>query len=636
MAEWHFRPLQLGVTVREPIQAEFFSAEAIGDPGVALVREGIQNSLDAGRPGEKVLVRIFLSEKGPSAEQVAPYVSGLRAHLTAEGAGLREEDIPPPGVSCPFLAFEDFGTTGLEGDPAEAFRSKTGRKNHFYHFFRAEGQSDKESSDRGVWGVGKHVFARSSKISSIFGLTVRAEDGRRLLMGRVVLKSHYVGDKYYQDGYFGLPPSNGQPLVMPVETEGTLDDFARIFDLQRGREPGLSVVVPWPHTDITDESLVRAVLQGYFYPILAGQLEVCIETPGVKALLDAESLVPETRKIGNEFARRLLPVLELADWARRLPDEQKHQLKMPDPDHAWQWSADLFSPEQLKSLRQAFERGEKAAIRVPVTVRPKGGASASSYFDLFMARDRLDRSGRPTFVREGIIVPRVDAPRTRGVRALVVIDDVPLAAFLRDAENPAHTEWQHDGSHFRGKYKSGRSDLAFIKRSVHEIVRILGEAEKKEDPTLLIDFFSLPASPEDQAVPSQADNPGDKEGKQPPQPRPPRATPPPVFRVNKVKGGFSVTSTKQKCHPPLLLVIEVAYDVRRGNPLKRYSVADFRLQEPPIVLEPEPEGVEVIESRDNCILARVTEETFGLHVRGFDERRDLYVRVSPKEAEDAS
>jgi hypothetical protein len=45
---WHFRSLAIGEKTREPIQGEFFSTEAIHNPTEALVREGIQNSLDAG------------------------------------------------------------------------------------------------------------------------------------------------------------------------------------------------------------------------------------------------------------------------------------------------------------------------------------------------------------------------------------------------------------------------------------------------------------------------------------------------------------------------------------------------------------------------------------------------------------
>ena len=45
--KWHFRQHAPGEKTRDPIQGEFFATEAIRNPAEALIREGIQNSLDA-------------------------------------------------------------------------------------------------------------------------------------------------------------------------------------------------------------------------------------------------------------------------------------------------------------------------------------------------------------------------------------------------------------------------------------------------------------------------------------------------------------------------------------------------------------------------------------------------------------
>jgi hypothetical protein len=119
MPRWFFRKLRPGDTTREPIQGEFFANEAISNSAEALVREGIQNTLDARWNGQAAEVRIRLSgtEGALDATKMAPYMDGLWPHLKAKGNGLRE----PPNRDnlCPFLLFEDFGTTGLEGDPEQ-------------------------------------------------------------------------------------------------------------------------------------------------------------------------------------------------------------------------------------------------------------------------------------------------------------------------------------------------------------------------------------------------------------------------------------------------------------------------------------------------------------------------------------
>ncbi len=128
------------------------------------------------------------------------------------------------------------------------------------------------------WSVGKHVIPRSSRANAFFGLSVRADEGRRVLMGHSVFKSHRVGGGYFcPDGYFGVKDKS--QLALPFTDAPTLDKFAEDFRLQRTDESGLSVVVPWVDPEITVATLIDAVVRGYFYPILTGALTVTVETP---------------------------------------------------------------------------------------------------------------------------------------------------------------------------------------------------------------------------------------------------------------------------------------------------------------------------------------------------------------------
>jgi hypothetical protein len=133
MAHWYYMRQRPGDTTREPIQGEFFATGAISNTAEALVREGIQNSLDAGRAGEVVRVRICLTgaSKAAPGEGVAPYLEGAWPHFQARSNGLAE--VPEPGSSCPYLVFEDFGTTGLDGDVAQWHKIE-GTRNGFFTF----------------------------------------------------------------------------------------------------------------------------------------------------------------------------------------------------------------------------------------------------------------------------------------------------------------------------------------------------------------------------------------------------------------------------------------------------------------------------------------------------------------------
>lgn len=151
---WHFnRPLR-GAINREPIVGEFFSTDVIRNQTEALVRESIQNSLDAARNGETVRVRFFIS--GPAAalppEKMSRYMTEGWPHFLAERNGLRDQ--PDQEQPCQFLVIEDFGTTGLTGSIEQCWLEPAVR-NPFYYFFRAEGQSGRSERDRGRWRASK-------------------------------------------------------------------------------------------------------------------------------------------------------------------------------------------------------------------------------------------------------------------------------------------------------------------------------------------------------------------------------------------------------------------------------------------------------------------------------------------------
>lgn len=244
--QWRFRRMQPGEMNIDPIEAEFFSTEALGSMADALVREAIQNSLDARRPGENLSMRISvaLADAALDGPEKRDYTNGLAPHLNASRSGLTKP--PPADEPLSYIAIEDFGTRGLQGDPAlsedEEIDVENGLRNDFFFFWRNIGRSRKHASELGRWGLGKTVFQAASRINSFFALTRRANDERRLLMGQSVLKIHKLdGQRYYPYGYFGC---FAEDFAMPVEDEAWTERFCAHFGLARGHESGLSVVVP--------------------------------------------------------------------------------------------------------------------------------------------------------------------------------------------------------------------------------------------------------------------------------------------------------------------------------------------------------------------------------------------------------
>src|SRR5688500_3999778 len=114
---WHFRKRTPGEPTRDPIVGEFFATDAIKNAAQALIREGIQNSLDAALPERNVRIRLVLAkgEHALPASRSSRWFGDSWPHTSATGNGLREQ--PAESDACEFLTFEDFGTRGLQGDP---------------------------------------------------------------------------------------------------------------------------------------------------------------------------------------------------------------------------------------------------------------------------------------------------------------------------------------------------------------------------------------------------------------------------------------------------------------------------------------------------------------------------------------
>jgi hypothetical protein len=618
MSQWQFNTYRLQDKRRDPIQGEFFSSEAISDPGRALVREGIQNSLDAAAGTGPVLVRIYVSgqQNAKPRSEVEAFFAGGWEHFAAPRNGLKE--IPAAREACDFLVFEDFNTKGLTGDIAEVEHIE-GRRNAFFHFFRADGISDKGEGDRGSWGVGKTVFQRASRLNAMFGLTVRSDDKRALLMGMTILKSHRLGQQSFMpDGWFGVRSENG--IVMPVTDANLIERFRKCFHLERGSEPGLSIIVPWLDREVTEAAIVESVLRDYFYPILTGRLDVIVKTPTTEIVVSKDSLDEEIGKIGGVLAAELQPVVQLARWSLTQGVETIPKLNAPPGNKAMEWSDRLIPESLLPVLRRQLMSNDRLAVRVPVNVRKKGAATQTSYFDVFMVRDGAERIDRPVYVRAGLIIPDVRAPRTRGLTALVIAEDRPIATFLGDSENPSHTQWQHDGSHFKGIYTSGRKDLDFVVRSVRELVRLLSESEGEEDLNLLADVFNLPGTATTDDVPDDDD--GDETDKGA---GPEKRTPLP-FRISRQTGGFVVVSSKPEEDFEGTIEVQAAYEVRRGNAFSRYIPEDFDLEAADFQID--TNDVDILIRKNNRIRFKPQGRRFRLAVRGFDERRDLRIRVT--------
>ena len=580
---WHFREMSRGEMSVDPVHDEFFKAQDLAD---ALVRESIQNSLDARRGSSKVRVRFHFGTL--DKERAAKYLKGLEPHIQL-----------PQFAAMPFLAVEDSGTRGLTGDPGEdpELDESRGARNDFYYFWRNVGRSGKGELDRGRWGLGKAVFSVSSRIHTMFGLTRRADDDRTLLLGQTVLKTHVVdGKRYSPYGFFADVGRDDFPHALEDAAA-----FIKDFNLDRS-EPGLSVVIPFVREeDLTRGAIIASVVRQYFYPITKGDLIVTVGDERITA-----TTIERETKDAN-----LVKVCDLARWSMALPESE--WIDVPEPAAgAPKWREDTLP--HLEALQARFERNERLAFRVNLSVKRKKHR-APSHFEVVLEKDESLKRGEHFFIRRGITIPEVRAPREKPVRALLIADDEPISTFLGDAENPAHSDWSERNDRVRTLYENGPSTLRYVKNAISQIASFLTAPREGMSRDLLADIFSVALQPEESGDTESGDTASKPDRIQ---------TRPQPVRITPLRGGFTILGLSAG-----QFVAEVAYRTRSGDPFRRYSPFDFAIGRNGVAIS--SDGATVKVARENCIAFETARPDFQLTVNGFDPRRDLVVRVARQE-----
>ena len=641
---------------QDPVQGEFFTAAA--DLPERLVRESIQNSLDARRGEEMVEVRFAFGGAAHTLPKGAarPYVEGLERHLTAladartapggGGGDEKEEEalfrawelLEGP---LKYLVVEDFGTTGLIGDPAANGEMESG--NDFWGFFRSVGISPKPEDAAGSWGLGRWVFPDASGLNAYIGLTRSYEEETKLLMGLAMLKTHHVNDqKYPPYGFFAAPSDDSDEnwLPMPVLPNGTGSDFIERFEsdfyLRRGDEPGLSIVVPHPHEDLTPQALERAVVTQYFLPILRGDLRVLITSSDREAVIDRSTLAGAVHRMrggsddesaraqrDDETVEALSKAIRLARWA----GDQEDHTELSFPVSKLRETVDALEVEEL---RRRFEANERLAFRLTMDVnRRKAARSERASFRVYLERADELTSGHSYFVRGHLRIPMAASTgRFRQARALIVVDgDTELGHLLRDAEGPAHATWDPHAQRLKDRWSGGYSRVQAVRGAAGLLLRRLTQQSQEPQIDALADLF--PADPDPRGGPTPRPKPG-------PGPGPPDGPPPlpdrSKFRVSGLARGFVLRgSAANPPEPDSSWNLRVAYDVLRGGTSRafrqfdsglRQGCPDFSLEA--LVIDSNECSYEI--TAENSLRFVVRSNAFQLSVTGFDHR-DVIVDV---------
>jgi hypothetical protein len=601
-----FREIRADEVEKEVTQRDQFNSDEV-ELIEALVREAHQNSLDARTGSERVRTIIRLHSP---AEVDRPFFrelfAGLDEHLSACGIDASQFDLSMPR----FLVIEDFGTSGLRG----AWDIKDDQP--FSDFWRRVGKSHKGGQQGGRWGLGKLVFSGASQAKCFFGLTISNSDvsATPLLLGQAVLATHkdLSGKTKDAHGFFCELGPDG--IQLPIRDRDFIHRFRTAVGMTRRSEPGLSIAIPVPRTDITLTALVPQLVRNYFFPILVGNLESTIG----ETTINASTFEALATSHGGPDLRdgRLVGFI----------NQLRIQIDTGEPTYTLplNWASrgirNAIEESQLASLRERYGSGGLIHIRAPVALRHRSRGELQSHFDLFLLA--TDGEGYALVVRGAITLP-LEAREFRSRRALgaLIARDSAAVEFLGDAENPAHTKWNGKAEKLTANWTAASQRLREIRTSLNSIADLLVQAQEKVERNAFIDVLSVPG--------------GDSGGSQDRQRRkvviPPFVSPKPAqlrkFKIQERRGGFAIRGASGLSANDLPLEIQVTagYDVLRGNPLKKHSPFDFDFLKNEISLE--PTGALVTPITANSLRIVVRDLDFCLEASGFDTNRDLVVRA---------
>ena len=593
---------------QEVTQRDQFNTDTVG-LSEALVREALQNSVDGRVENPAEPVRTVIQIVNTQAAHTGYWrniFDQLLPHLQACGIETSGVDLLRPRL----LLIEDFGTTGLLG-------SVDRRDNqNFSDFWRRTGRSNKRGRQGGRWGLGKLVFSSASKLRTFFGLTIQeGGSATAYLMGQAVLKNHSLpsspDEEFAPHGFYANSGPCG--LQIPEADAKQIDMFVSATGVRRRDEPGLSIVIPFVHDDITYDAILPHVVRNWFFPILTGNLEVEVGDWIINRRTFAEMAKSHG---GAEFAggHRVSFINELYEAQASEPAVEL--------DSRWTGAGvEASIPEgSLEDLREQYASGKLVSVRAPLQLRAQSGEIRSSFIDLYLKSSPETARGEAFFVRSAITIPG-EARRFqgRGCFGALIASEAMVAEFLGDAEGPAHTTWSGKAEKLVGKWKNPAARLKEIRGVLNDLFRCIANLGEQQDPSALIDVFSVPDLGTTGRPRRRRDPVVDRtdlkliERRELP------------YRIDGRKGGFAIHGTKAAA-PPLRLRVAVAYDVIEGNPLKQFDALDFDFRSSELQMT--SSGADMVATAPNFLAVQVTSAAFEISVSGFDEKRDIFVKVA--------
>ena len=388
---WHFAP-STGGQDQGPNEAmsELFKKE----PFESLVRESIQNSLDAVADNANPVHVNFRWRKmnGSSYEGLFELRKHFKECMDFWKSDAANEKFQPmidfidntyvEGMH--YLEIGDSNTTGMDYQPND-------RSCPFYSFVRSAGNSSKaQNTAGGSYGFGKAAYFNVSRIRTVL-VSTQTSDGKNFFEGVSSICTHeHNGTKCTHVGYYDN--NDGHPV-------SKIENIPTRF---RREEPGTSVYIVGINPQEGVLEVIKATLLHFWLSILEGKLTVSLR-------LGKDNVIEITRENLDEMINQYFPE----------EHDKKRGHSNPRPYYEAVKSAGVDNKHIL--INQ---------------ILPSLGRVRFYIYKNKQANDRISYMRSPR-----MLVWNKPNSTSYGFYGVFVCDDPRGNNILRYSENPSHSEW---------------------------------------------------------------------------------------------------------------------------------------------------------------------------------------------------
>lgn len=636
----------------ENVSEEFFTEGDSLTEISALVRESMQNSLDAGHDKSKpVTMRFKIGEQTTTVNH--NYFDSIYSHAKSS---LQPSLLPQLNYKSKFLVIEDFNTAGLKGSisslkPSEESSKKYG--DNFWYFEWKSGETNKLKGGRGSWGIGKAVLSAASRMKTILVYSERDKASITKPNTEGILFGHSIFKYENVDGLRLKPHRNwmrevhvegeiGEIDYEPTSLADDIELFRSDWKIKRKRtEVGTSIVIPFIKETITADSLIQCIIQDYFIAILDNSVICEVEDEsGNEFLIDQETIFPLIDRIPEvnsssttKSKRELVGICQM--YEKRVKNQTlKHEVRS-SINNINDWSNVVFEETFKNYFYQEIEKGKTIEFIVKTEVpTEKKDVFRCDQFSVLCSKYNGEGFSKTLFARGGILIPDANPEsKLNGLLSIVIVDEGELdelQKLLRLAEGPAHKNWTANGDKVKARYegKALREVISWVKSSALSIFKKLQPDQSVPDDRSLAKYF--PDESPTQGAFGTAQNESERAKGKPEggaggsggegSPR--------GGRLLRIQGGELPGSIiispidATRLEVGMLFEIEFAYSLRGGNSFTAWDSEDFNLTK--LFCESESRGIKIYCSNNKATIEIMNPE-FEAVFREFDRLRDVSV-----------